>query len=79
MLHNPLRHFTHFLSDASPVFSKAGPLKYIFQSCSLIYPSCSPDGSHLYSQNIMPPIPIYEQSIQTQDQRVLDRRSEIRG
>ena len=26
----------------------------------------------------MPPIPIYEQSIQTQDQRVLDRRSEIR-
>ena len=25
MLHNPLCHFTHFLSDVSPVFSKAGP------------------------------------------------------
>ena len=42
----------------------AGPLKYIssafHQSCSLIYPSSSPEGSHLYSQNIIPPIPFLE-------------------
>ena len=54
MLHNPLCHFTHFLSDVSPVFSKAGPDGEFEGACGLATRSGPPQ---VYFSKLLSNIP----------------------